>query len=48
MLFKCELMILKCELMLLIPKINTKKSANIVLEIDNLIENNYEYFNAHS
>ena len=36
MLFTCELMLLKCELMLLKPKINTKKSANIVLEIDNL------------
>ena len=31
MLLKCELMILKCEVMLLKPKINTKKSANIVL-----------------
>ena len=31
MLLKCELMLLKCELMLLKSKINTKKSANIVL-----------------
>ena len=32
MLLKCELMLLKCEQMLLKSKINTKKSANIVLE----------------
>ena len=31
MLLKCELMLLKCELMLLKFKIDTKKTANIVL-----------------